>query len=140
MLDVRQTVLSEGVEQSQPMEEVVEEIESFIPNPESRQIPNYRHSAYAKHPPVGATPRTVIVRLTIISFCSEILAVDRTTKDIQFVGDHLHFYQNQMHRVQALRLSFWEAKRALRLKNVQYSTVQQATLRVIHHDKTVFFV
>lgn len=97
------------------------------------------HRMPARPPPQGAPPRTFIAKLLNYKDRDATLRMARLKGNIPIDNVKVAIFPDFSTEVQKRRQNFTEAKRRLRIKNLKYSMLFPARLRVEDDGRAVFF-
>lgn len=97
------------------------------------------HRVPTRPPPLGAPPCPLLARLLSSRDRDAILQAARKLPGIKYNNTSISIFPDFSAALQKTRATFMNVKRRLRDLSIQYSMEYLARLRVIHHDKTLFF-
>lgn len=129
---------SEGADPSSYLEQLLTQTygrESFS----STFVVERAHRLSGRPPPQGAPPRTFIAKFLNYRDRDAILRLARVKGNIPFGNHKIAIFPDFSAEVQRRRKSFLEVKRRLRIKNIKYSMLYPARLRVEGEDRAHFF-
>ena len=133
--------LPEGVEGKDPTAYVEDLLRSVLPD--ARFSPHYTaeraHRVPPKQGPPGAPPRTLILRLLNFRDRDEVLRAARQQGEIRFENTRLMIFPDYSVETQRQHKSFDQVKGAMRARNIKYSVLFPARLRVQDGESLRFF-